>query len=338
MESEIVRSMDFSDLARLSSGHTEARILQAAVSLGIFEAFKGTRLDAPTLAASIHADVRATEILLNALVALGLLEKNGQCFFLTQISSTYLVRSSPKYFGGMVLFESSLWDCWGALEHAVRSGRPIHAPDMYQGDQQETERFISAMHSLVEARGDAQLLIERLDLSRVTELLDVGSGPGTYPVHFCRKYPRLRATIFDLPGTMKITERFIKTSGLENRIRLITGDYRVDPIPGSYQMVFLSNIIHAEGSEETGRLMAKIHACLDHRGRIVIKDHILDDTLTHPPVGAIFALLMLLTTEHGRCYSLAEVKEWLEKAGFARVQEIRLPHPLASSLVIGEKR
>jgi cyclopropane fatty-acyl-phospholipid synthase-like methyltransferase len=193
------------------------------------------------------------------------------------------------------------------------------------------------MDSLVKARGDAEVLAETLDLSNVNNILDIGSGPATYTIHLCRKNPGLHATLFDLPGTLKVTEGFVKDSGLGDRIRLEAGDYRVDPITGSYQMVFLSNIIHAESAEENTRLMRKIYQCLENNGSAVIKDHILDDSLTQPPVGALFTLLMLLTTEQGRCYSFSEIKAWLHQAGFKAVKEIPLPAPLTSSLVVGEK-
>jgi predicted O-methyltransferase YrrM len=329
--------MDFTTLAGLASGHAEARILQTAVSLGLFVALEDRPLDARTVALTLHTDVRATELLLNALVAMALLEKQGTFFSLNPTSSTYLIHSSNKYFGDMVLFESSLWDCWGALEKTIRSGNPARETKMYQEDSRETERFIYAMHSLVEARGDTEVLKEKLDLSGVTDLLDIGSGPGTYPIHFCRQYPDLRITIFDLPGTLKITERFVQASGFHNRLRLIPGDYRFDSIPGRYQLVFLSNIIHAESPETNAALVTKVYHCLEQSGKLVIKDHILDDNLTHPPVGALFSLLMLLTTGQGRCYSFSEVKRWLEATAFKNVVEISLPHPLTSSLVIGAK-
>jgi len=329
--------MDFSELAKLASGHVEARAIQVAVSLGVFEALKDGSRDAATIASLLRTDPRATELLLHALVALGLAEKRDRFFSLTDVSAAYLLRSSPKYLGGMVLFESSLWSCWEALGRSVRSGKPARRPNMYQEDPEETERFIYAMDSLVKARGDAELVAEKVDLSGVAELLDVGSGPATYPIYLCNKYPGLRATIFDLPGTLKITEKIVRASELKDRIRLIAGDYRVDPIPGRYQMVFLSNVIHAESAQENAGLMAKLHSCLDSGGRIVIKDHILDDTLARPAAGVIFALTMLLTTNYGRCYSFNEVKGWLEGAGFERVREIPLPSPLTSSLVVGEK-
>ena len=328
--------MDFADLARLAGGYMEARAIQAAVGLSVFEALRD-RQDASSVARAIRCDLRATELLLNALVSIGLLSKQGLSYSLTEISSTYLVKGSPNYLGGMVLFESSLWKCWGDLEKALRTGKPPRMPDTYQGNPEETERFIDAMDSLVRARGDAEVVAERLDLRQVNELLDVGSGPATYPIYFCRKYSTLRATVFDLPGTLKITERFVRSSGVSDRIRLIQGDYRLDPIPGTYQAVFLSNIIHGESGDENERLMAKLYACIAPGGRIIIKDHILDDSLAHPGAGAMFSLLMLLTTERGRCHSLNEVKSWLEKAGFQRVHDATLPSPLTSSLVIGEK-
>lgn len=329
--------MNFSSLASLASGHVEARIVQVAVSLGVFDALVQKGQNALSLSSSLGTEPRATEMFLNALASLGLLNKEGNLFSLTEISSTCLVRGSPKYLGDMILFDSSLWSCWGDLEKAIRSGNAVRPADMYQGDPPETCQFIYAMDSLVKARGDAEVLAETLDLSNVNNILDIGPGPATYTIHLCRKNPGLRATLFDLPGTLKVTEGFVKDSGLGDRIRLETGDYRFDPIPGSYQVVFLSNIIHAESAEENNRLMRKVYQCLENKGRALIKDHILDDSLTQPPVGAIFALLMLLTTEQGRCYSFNEVKAWLQEAGFKAVKQILLPPPLTSSLVVGEK-
>jgi hypothetical protein len=124
---------------------------------------------------------------------------------------------------------------------------------------------------------------------------------------------------------------------MAERIDLIAGDYRRDSIPGTYDAIFLSNIIHGEGNEENLKLMAKLAGNLLPRGRIIIKDHILGDRRTDPPVGAIFSLLMLLTTASGRCYSFEDVKAWLESAGLKQVQQIDLPPALTSSLIVAEK-
>jgi hypothetical protein len=328
--------MDFSQLAGLASGYAEARAIQAAIELELFNALDRAR-DAGDVARTIKTDPHATELLLDALSSIGLLSKTGALYALNETSATYLTKRSPKYLGGMIRFEASAWNTWEKLAETVRSGKPARTPDMYQNRPDDTERFIAAMDSLVRARGDAEALAEKLDLTGIETLLDVGSGPGTYPIRFCRTYPSLRATIFYLPATLAVTEKFVRSAGLADRIRLVAGDYRRDAIPGEYQTAFLSNIIHGEGEDVNAALMAKVYGALAEDGRIVIKDHILNDMHTHPASGAVFSLLMLLTTERGKCYSYAEVKEWLAAAGFKNIHEIELPPPLTSSLVIGTK-
>jgi SAM-dependent methyltransferase len=329
--------MDFAEISRLASGHAEARIIQCAVELGIFDRLAESPRDAAHLAADLRTDRRATELLLNALAALQLLSKEQDTFCLTPAAGTYLVRSSPQSLCAMILFDASLWSCWERLADSVRTGKPARAPNMYQEDRRETETFISAMDSLVRARGDAEMLTRILDWRQVATLLDVGSGPATYPIALCRSYPHLRATVFDLPGTLEITRRYVASAGIEKRVELTAGDYRTDPIAGRYDVIFLSNVIHGEGPQDNNRLMGKLAANLNPGGRLIIKDHILDESGAHPPVGAIFALLMLLTTAAGRCYTFDEVTSWLEAAGLSKVERFDLPPPFTSSLMIGTK-
>jgi hypothetical protein len=282
-------------------------------------------------------DAPATALLLNALTALTLLEKYGDSYALSTAARTYLVSASPQSLCGMIHFEASLWNDWARLADAVRSGKPSRAPNMYQEEPEETARFIDAMDSLVKARGDAEILGKTLDLQGVVRLLDVGSGPATYPIHLCRRWKPLRVTVFDLPGTLALTEHYVREAGLAKRFVFVPGNYRTDEIPGHYQAIFLSNIIHGEGTQENVKLFAKLAENLEPAGRIIIKDHILDASLAHPPVGAIFSLLMLLTTESGRCYSFEEVTGWLEGAGLKNITQIHLPEPLTSSLIIAQK-
>lgn len=329
--------MNFTQLMALASGHAEARIVQTSVRLGVFEALAPSPRTAAATAAELALHSGATELLLNALAALGVLVKDADQFSLTTAARQYLVRSSPKYLGAMIGFEDASWPVWERLPEAVRTGLPARPPDMYQNDAVETAIFINAMDSLVNARGDTAALIAGLDWHQVADLLDVGSGPATYPIALCRQFPGIRAVIFDLPGTLKITASFVQAAGMSERIGLIAGDYRIDPVPGFYDAVLLSNIIHGENSGRNRSLLHKLARNLKPSGKIIIKDHILDESRATPPSGAIFSLLMLLTTEGGRCYSFGEIKGWLEDAGLPRVWQVDLPPPLTSSLVIAER-
>jgi len=330
-------SMDFSQLMSLASGHVEARIVQTAVELKIFDALHQIPQTSSELARSLGLDPHATELFLNALTAFSLLSKETDRFFVSETSKQYLLSSSPQYLGGMIRFDASLWSCWEKLDQSLRTGKPVRPANMYQEDREETETFINGMDSLVKARGDCEVLADALDWRDVSEVLDIGSGPATYPIFLCRGFGQLRATIFDLPATLDITERFVRETGMTPRIKLIAGDYRQDPIPGRYDVIFLSNIVHGENEQRNQALIGKLAGNLKANGRIVIKDHILDQSRTHPPVGAIFSMLMLLTTDGGRCYSLDEISTWLQSAGLRRIEKRDLPPPLTSSLVIASR-
>lgn len=329
--------MQFTDLLALATGHVEARVVQTALEIEVFEALKNSPHSAAAVAEELKLEPQATTLLFNALAAMKLLDKHEELFSLSPGAAKYLVKDSPQYLGGMIKFESSLWQAWERLPQAIRTGRPVRPPNMYQDDPAETATFIDAMDSLVKARGDADVLAGALDWREVSELLDIGSGPATYPIELCRRFPNLRAAVFDLPATLKITERYVGAAGMSERISLFAGDYRQDPIPGSYDVILLSNIVHGENEERNAALIKKLARHLRQRGRLVVKDHILDESRANPPVGAIFSLLMLLTTDGGRCYSFGEIAAWMTAAGLAQVRQIDLAPPLTSSLVIGMK-
>lgn len=328
--------MEFRELARINGGYAEARILQAAVTLGLFYRLDAAGRTATAIAEDAATDARATELLLNALVAMRLVRKDGERFKETEVSRTYLVDAAPTSYAGFVRFDAALWPLWGNLAETVRTGTPARDPDMFQSSPGDTARFIDAMASLVGARGDARILAESLDLAGVRRVLDVGGGPGTYAIELCRRHPELRATIFDLPGTLAVARRHVEASGVADRIELVAGDYLRDPLPTSHELVFLSNVIHGEDEETNRALMRKIHAALAPGGRVMIKDHVTDESGTSPAPAAIFSIAMLLFTR-GRDYAFAEIRDWLLAAGFARVEADVLPPGLISTLVVGHK-
>ncbi len=330
-------SEGFARVAGIAGAYVESRILQAAVRLGVFDALRRRTADATGVAAAVGADARAMGLLLEALVVLGLLDRDGAGYRLNDLSATYLAGASPRDFSGMIRFDALSWDAWGKLEDAVRDGRPARVPDMYQHDEAETAIFINAMDSLVKARGDAEAVADLLDLSDARRLLDIGPGPATYPIALCRRYPALRATLYDLPGTLRITRRYVAASEVAARIECVAGNYRADPVPGACDVIFLSNIIHGEDEAANEALVGKLSGALVPGGRLVIKDHILGGTRAETDSGTVFSLLMLLTTEGGRCYTREEVTGWFEHAGLTDAGRVELPPPFTSSLAIGRK-
>jgi 3-hydroxy-5-methyl-1-naphthoate 3-O-methyltransferase len=331
--------MDFAELAALASGHAEARAIQTALKLGFFDVLEPAALDDDALAAAVSANRRATALLANAMVALGLLDKRAHRFALTETSRRYLLRSSPEYLGGLILFDEAFFQTWTQLEQTVRSGAPARPTDMFQSRPAETERFIRAMDSLTRARGDPAYVARRLDLSRVSKLADLGGGPGTYTVAMLNRWPHLRAAIYDLPATLEVARAILaeREPAALARIELVRVDYLYDEIPGPCGALFMSNIIHNEDETDNAQLLRKCFRALETGGMIIIKDHIMNAELTEPKAGAIFALYLLMATR-GRDYSFDEVSRWLGDAGFVDISHEALPSPpFTSSMVIARK-
>ncbi len=329
----------FAEIAALAGGHAEARAIQVALKLGLFEALAPEQLDEASLARTINGDPRATGLLANALAALGLLEKSDRHYRLAAPARRYLLRDGGEYLGGMILFDGALWDQWGRLEDSIRSGNPARTPDMFQSTPEETARFIRAMDSLVRARGDAAWVAEHLDLSAVTTIADLGGGPGTYVAAMLTRWPHLRGAIWDLPATLSVAGEVLaeREPTVHDRIEMTIVDYLKDPLPQGAGAIFMSNIIHSETAETNAALVRKCFDALAPGGMLIVKDHIMNRDLTEPAAGAVFALYLLLTT-HGRDFSFDEVCSWMRDAGFRDLEERVLPSPpFTSSMVIAHK-
>ncbi|MGC1679578.1 MAG: methyltransferase [Candidatus Binataceae bacterium] len=331
--------MEFAELAAMAGAHAEARAIQVALKLGVFETLAAHSTSAADLARILGADPRAAEILVNAVVALGLLELEGGRYRLDATAHRFLVKASPEYLGGLILFDEAIFPLWSSLEETVRSGRPARAPDMFQDDPAETERFIHAMDSLTRARGDARWVAEHLDLSGARTIADLGGGPGTYLAALMRKYPAVSGEIWDLKATLEVARTILaeREAAAAARITLRTVDYLKQELPGPVDAIFVSNIIHSETAETNSRLLRKCFRSLARGGTIVIKDHVMNRELTHPRSGAVFSLYLLLATR-GRDYSFEEIAGWLGDAGFSGARREDLPSPpFSSSLVIAAK-
>src|SRR5262249_11193368 len=147
---------------------------------------------------------------------------------------------------------------------------------------------------------------KRLKLTGSEQMLDLGGGAGTNAIAFCQVYSELTATVFDLPATLKLTEKTVKEAGLESRIRLLSGDFNVDPLGGAYDIVLMSDILHYQTFEMNQGLVEKVFASLGACGRLVIKDRFLEESGAGPAWTTAFAVHILVNTQKGSCYKTSD--------------------------------
>ncbi|MFQ5459143.1 MAG: methyltransferase, partial [Myxococcota bacterium] len=301
-----------------------ARAVQTAVQMGIFDRLTGRGLTARAVARKTRSEALSTAILLDALAGLGLLRKRADCYTNAPDAARHLVSRSPDSLCDLILHAAYRYAEWDRLPEAVRTGKPVRPHDMFQHKAEETRAFIRGMHNLAIARGDARRLPRLVNLSSARSLVDIGGGPATYAIHLCKAYPKLTVTVLDHPGSLEVAREYVARARLQRRITLRNADILEDAFGGPYDCALLSNIVHGESAATNRRLLKKIHRSLAPGATLIVKDHLMDRSLTRPPGGAVFALTMLMYTQ-GRCYGLHEIRAWLAEAGFSRGVKRRVP-------------
>lgn len=321
-------------LLEVSGSYWQACALHAGVKLGIFTALGSGPHSAEDVARETASSLRGATALLNALTAMGLLVRKGDAYRNTDESSMYLVRGSEEYIGHMLLHHHHLMESWAKLPVAVRGGRPIRKRSTFR-NREIRESFLMGMFNL--ASRLAPRIVREVDLSGRKRLLDLGGGPGTYAIHFCRRYDGLQATVFDLKTTRPFATRTIRSFGLEDRIAFRAGNYLEDDLGEGYDAVWLSHILHGEGPEDCRKIVARAAAALEPGGILIVHEFILNDSKDGPLHPALFSLNMLLGTPEGRSYSESEIREMLAAAGLWDIRRLPFQAPNDSGLIAGRK-
>ena len=320
------------DLNQTLRAYMESRALLTALELDVFTAV-GSGATAAEVAQKISTHPRATEMLLNALVAMGMLGKQQGVFRDTPATARYFAEGSKDNARPGLIHIANIWHRWSNLTECVRAGTAVGHQEMAERGEDWTEPFIAAMHRNAAER--APLVVRAVGTSEEERLLDVGGGSAAYSIAFAQANEKLHATVLDLPPVLPIAQGHINAAGLAGRVETRVGDLRRDPLGKGFTLVLASAICHMLSPEENQDLLRRCFEALEPQGRVVIQDFILEPDKTGPKQAALFALNMLVGTPAGSTYSYEEYSAWLRGAGFKEVREIRLPGP--SSLMVGMK-
>ncbi len=321
------------ELLQLSGGYWSACALHAGVKLDLFTPLAEREMTAVELAGRIGVDARGGAMLLNALAALGLLEKRGDSYGATPFASEYLSRTSPKYLGHIIMHHHHLMAGWAHLDEAVTSGLAIRERMSGGTEEKHRESFLMGMFNL--AMLLAPKIVTEINLEGRRRLLDLGGGPGTYAINFCRHNPELTAVVYDLPTTRVFAEKTIESFGLGKRIAFNDGNFLNKGIEGRYDVAWLSHILHGEGPKGCAVILEKARAALEPGGMILVQEFILDDSLAAPLFPALFSLNMLLGTADGQAYSEGELLTLLSGAGFRNLRRLPLDLPNGAGVIEG---
>ncbi len=301
---------ELKDMRDIWSGFRSSRVLLTANNLRFFD-YLINPLSSGELSKRLNTVHRATEILLDCLVAMGLLKKKGQRYQNTGTASRFLVSTSPYYQGNIIRHSDTLWKNWSGLDEVLRTGRPYRS-------YRDHRAFILGMHDIAKMR--VSEVIRSINLKGVNRVLDLGGGPGTYAVEFAKKGKDV--TLFDYPETVRIARELIEGKGL--KINFIEGDFISNAIGDGYDLIFISQVLHAYSEADNISLIKKCRDAMNNKGKIVIQEFYISQHKTSPLSSALFSVNMLVNTEGGRTYSTEEIIKWLKEAGLKQIKKRRL--------------
>ncbi|MFP4380220.1 MAG: methyltransferase [Candidatus Sumerlaeia bacterium] len=320
-------------LTEITRGYQPAVVLLSACQSGLFETFREGAKSAEDAASELGLDFRATEMVLLALAAEGVMIQNtDHRFSIATEYAPFLLEGEPDSQIHIFRHNWAIMQSWCRLVETMRTGKPIPKPDEKQAPDM-LRNFICGMADI--ARHSSREVAEKVNLSNYRKMLDVGGGPASASIAFCQKYPQLHATNFDLPAPTEIAREEVEKAGMTDRISLQAGNFLEDDLGSGYDLVYLSNIIHSLDEDETELVIGKCAKALDKGGTLIVKDFFLDDDRTSPTFAAYFSINMLVNTEGGKSYTEKETREIMSRAGFGQFKT--LPVASASALLIGDK-
>lgn len=298
---------------RAESSYWRACILLTAAHLGLFAWIADGEKKAPAFTAHFGGRTPGWEIFLDALCAMGLLRKRARGYG----NSSFAARNLAGPAAASLLPGYDELRRWSGLASALMSGKRPRLEIPFLSNGTETRKLLRSLD--LDAQQIAPHLVSKAPLKRSKNLLDVGGGLGAYSVAFCRRYPKLEATLIEHPKVAPLARTAIRELGMSRRIRVIKADVFRQPLPGGFDAVLLSNMLHAHGVRENRLLISKLHRCLTAHGRLILRDVFMRGDRTAPEWGALFSVSLFLHAPRGRCYAIGEVLEWLRRAGFAQI-------------------
>lgn len=305
--------MTYQDLIQLANGYAESKVLLTANDLGLFTALGQSKQSSKHLAQQCRTHPEGMDLLLKALVGLGLLQvRNGQ-YWNAANARTFLDENSPKAITNLLWLLGHHWSNWTNMTRVIKKGRPGWDP--VTKTKEFRRRFALAMHE--RSLYLAPLTIRHCRMPRgATRFFDLAGGSGSYSIALAERHSKLSGVILD--QSVSVARRLIKQQGLEGRLSVQQGDVFSAALPEDSDAAFVANIFHDFNARENRRLLRRVRKVLRPGGKVFIVEFFLDKTETKPVDAAVFSLLMYAFTETGRSYSWKEVEGWLKAEGFSQ--------------------
>ncbi len=310
-------------IGKILEGYQPACVIMTANELKLFDQLKQPTT-AAQVAKTLNLDPEATERLLNALTSLEIVTKENQTYHLPEAAHEYLITGGSHSLQQWIQLSADLYPVWGQLSSFIKSGILIKSiMEMLGGDPHKMRTFTDAMHD--KALKATWLIARETPVGDAKTMLDVGGGPGTYSLEWCKLHNHLKATVFDIAPVLEVAKNYIESYGLQDRVDTKPGDFHKDDLGDSqYDLVLMANILHMYDADMSRALVAKAVNAVKPGGRIIIHGFCTNENQTGPLDDTLFSLSIGMLTEGGRAHPVQEKIDWLKGTGVSDIRHFRI--------------
>ena len=306
-------------------------ILRAGIKLDVFSVLEGKNLTSDDVAQQLEASPRYVQAFLDCCEALGLLEKSGQQYTNSKLTSKFLVNGKQEYVGDHALHHTNTWASWGRLDEAIKEGKTllpyetgfVDAPT-YWNDYMIGQRNRATS-------GQAQQLVNSVNLQGKRKMLDLGGGAASYSIALCAANPELNAVVVDQKEPLSIAKPLVDAQGLGGQITLLEGDFLNTEFGSDYDVALISGVVLIKSEEDSRSLFDLAYETLLPGGMVIIQDYMrMDDSDKRKKLDTMEDLYVLVAFDPGAGDREGEeVASWLRDTGFVNTTLIPLPTQLA---------
>lgn len=306
-------------LMELGNGFRSAKILFVASEIGLFERLAASPTSLGNLSEQTEIAPARLGFLLNALVALGLVEREGETYRNGPLAAAYLSGATEVDLRPALRFWNRLsWPKWAGLEDTLRTGQaPSRSPT------EEEQRIFSEGVAALTA-STAHALAANYDFRRHRRVLDLGGGTGSFLIAILRRHGHLQATLFERASVAAIARQRLASDPATRRVEVVEGDFNQDPIPTDHDAILVSNVLHGGPAPRAISLLRQLRAAAPEGGRLLLVDGWTDPNRADSAFMPVYAGEFLSGEYEARICSEAEVRDWLHESGWRLAESRRL--------------
>ncbi len=329
----------------LVAGFVYSQVMLACVQLRLFDLLADGPQALQPLATRLGLAPEAAQRLLDAAVALRLVEhRGGGRYGLGELGAPMVGNLAVE---AMVTHHAALYADLAdpvALLRASPEERRSNALARYWAYDAATQvggaadPRIAAYSTLMAASQPlvADEILDAYALHRHHCLLDVGGGDGRFLVSAAQRVPSLRLMLVDLPAVAERARARLADAGLAARASVFGGSFLFDALPRGADIASLVRVIHDHDDAAAMTILRAVHAALPARGTLLLAEP-MAGTRGAEAMGDAYFGLYLWAMGQGRPRSAKTLAEMLKEAGFDTVQAIPTRVPLQTQLLVARR-